>query len=72
MDAERILALFDRQMRRDGADEDGLYVSDGWSAVLWPPADGDVERVVARMRAVPGYVEWKHYGRRRCSPTTST
>ena len=67
MEIAEILALFDRQMRRDAAGEDGLYVSDGWSAVLWPPADGDVERVVARMRTAPGYVEWKHYGHDRPS-----
>jgi GNAT superfamily N-acetyltransferase len=60
-----ILALFDRQMRRDVADADGLFVSDGWSAVLWPPHDGDVAPLVARMREVPGYVEWKHYGHDR-------
>ncbi|HEY3541714.1 MAG TPA: GNAT family N-acetyltransferase [Gaiellaceae bacterium] len=60
MVAESILELFDRQMRRDVA-PDGIFTSDGWSAVLWPPADGDVEALVARLRAIDGYAEWKYY-----------
>jgi GNAT superfamily N-acetyltransferase len=53
---EGLLDQFDRQVRRPDV------VSGGdWSAVLRPPADGDVERVVAWMREQPGYVEWKYY-----------
>jgi GNAT superfamily N-acetyltransferase len=55
-----ILDLFDRQMRRDVVDEDGLYVGDGWNAVLWP--SGDFARAVARLRELPGHCEWKLYG----------
>ena len=51
---------FDEQMRRRAA-PDSLYVGNGWSAVLWPPDDGDVEPLVARMREIPGHVEWKYY-----------
>jgi GNAT superfamily N-acetyltransferase len=29
--------------------------------VLWRPDDGDVEPLVARMRELPGHVEWKYY-----------
>jgi GNAT superfamily N-acetyltransferase len=60
VDTTEILALFDRQLRRDAAPE-GLFVGNGWSAVLWPPADGDVEPLVARMREISGHVEWKYY-----------
>ncbi len=60
MDTERVLELFDAQVRRAVA-PDGLFVSESWSAVLWPPADGDVEPLVARMRELPGHVEWKYY-----------
>jgi GNAT superfamily N-acetyltransferase len=59
MVAETILEAFDRQVRRTGVDEDGLYVGDGWSAVLWPPAD--LDRALARLRELPGHVEWKWY-----------
>jgi GNAT superfamily N-acetyltransferase len=55
-----VLALFDEQMRRRAA-PDHLFVSKGWSAVLWRPDDGDVEPLVARMRELPGHVEWKYY-----------
>jgi GNAT superfamily N-acetyltransferase len=55
-----ILALFDEQMRRPNR-PDGFYVSKGWSAVLRPPADGHVEPLIARMRELPGWVEWKYY-----------
>jgi GNAT superfamily N-acetyltransferase len=55
-----ILAVFDEQMRRPN-DPDGLYVGKGWSAVLRPPADGNVEPIVDRMRELPGHVEWKYY-----------
>jgi GNAT superfamily N-acetyltransferase len=55
-----ILGLFDEQMRRKAA-PDSLFVSDNWSAVLWWPGEGDVEALVARMRELPGHVEWKYY-----------
>jgi GNAT superfamily N-acetyltransferase len=55
-----ILERFDEQMRRKAA-PDSLFVSDGWSAVLWRPDDGRIEPLVARMRELPGYVEWKYY-----------
>jgi GNAT superfamily N-acetyltransferase len=55
-----ILDLFDEQMRRRAA-PDHLLVGKGWSAVLSPPDDGDVESLVARMRKLPGHVEWKYY-----------
>jgi GNAT superfamily N-acetyltransferase len=60
VDTTEILAVFDEQMRRRAAPE-GLFVGKGWSAVLWWPGDGDVEALVARMRELPGHVEWKYY-----------
>lgn len=60
MDTAEILPIFDEQMRRRVA-PDSLYVGEGWSAVLWWPGEGDVEPLVARMRAVDGHVEWKYY-----------
>jgi GNAT superfamily N-acetyltransferase len=60
VDRTEILALFDEEMRRRAA-PDGLYVGNGWSAVLWWPGGGDVEPLVARMRELPGHVEWKYY-----------
>ena len=60
MDTTEILGHFDEQMRRRAA-PDCLFVSDGWSAVLWRPEDGDVEPLIARMRELPGHVEWKYY-----------
>jgi GNAT superfamily N-acetyltransferase len=60
VDTTEILAVFDEQMRRKAA-PDSLFVSKGWSAVLWRPDDGDVEPLVARMRELPGHVEWKYY-----------
>ena len=60
MDTTEILALFDEQMRRRAA-PDSLFVGKGWSAVLWRPEDGNVEPLVARMRELPGHVEWKYY-----------
>ena len=38
-----------------------MFVGADWSAVLWRPDDGGVEPLVARMREVPGHVEWKYY-----------
>jgi len=61
VDTTEILELFDEQMRRAPAGPDGMLVGDGWSAVLWPPADGAVEPLIARMREIPGWVEWKYY-----------
>ena len=60
MDSTEILGHFDQQMRRRAA-PDNLYVGKGWSAVLWRPDDGEVEPLIARMRQVPGHVEWKYY-----------
>ena len=60
MEPTEILALLDEQVRRPNQ-PDGLYVGDGWSAVLRPPADGNVAPLVARMREIPGHVEWKYY-----------
>ena len=60
MDTIAILGLFDEQMRRRAA-PDRLFVGKSWSAVLWPPDDGDVEPLVARMRELTGHVEWKYY-----------
>ncbi len=60
MDTTEILARFDEQMRRRAA-PGNLYVGKGWSAVLWRPDDGEVEPLIARMRELPGHVEWKYY-----------
>src|SRR5262245_30563900 len=71
MESGRILALFDRQMRRDFAGgpmethgRTRILVSEGFSAVLWSEldeenADGEIAQAVARLRELPGYVEWK-------------
>jgi GNAT superfamily N-acetyltransferase len=55
-----ILERFDEQLRRNVTDEDGLYVGDGWSAVLAVPRD--VDCALARLRELPGHAEWKLYG----------
>ena len=60
MQTTEILGLFDEQMRRRAA-PDHLFVGNGWSAVLSPPDDGNVESLVAQMRELPGHVEWKYY-----------
>jgi GNAT superfamily N-acetyltransferase len=60
MNTTEILARFDDQMRRKAA-PDCLFVGDGWAGVLWRPDDGNVEPIVARMRELPGHVEWKYY-----------
>src|SRR5207248_10856260 len=60
VDTTGILERFDEQMRRRAA-PDNLFVGNGWSAVLWRPDDGEVEPLVARMRELPGHVEWKYY-----------
>jgi GNAT superfamily N-acetyltransferase len=55
-----ILERFDEQLRRSVVDDDGVFVGDGWSAVLAVPPD--VERALARLRELPGHAEWKAYG----------
>src|SRR6201987_5942561 len=60
METTKILELFDEQMRRRAA-PDGLFAGRSWTAVLWRPDDGRVERLVARLRELPGHVEWKYY-----------
>ena len=60
METTEILARFDEQVRRTN-DPDGLFVGDGWAGVLRRPPDGNVERIVERMRGIPGHVEWKYY-----------
>jgi GNAT superfamily N-acetyltransferase len=60
VDTTQILERFDHQMRRMAA-PDSLFVSNGWSAVLWRPDDGQVEPLLARMRELSGHVEWKYY-----------
>jgi len=60
VDTTEVLERFDDQMRRMAA-PDSLFVSNGWSAVLWRPDDGEVEPLLARMRELSGHVEWKYY-----------
>jgi GNAT superfamily N-acetyltransferase len=60
VDTTEVLEHFDEQMRRRAA-PNCLSVGKSWSAVLWRPDDGDVEPLVARMRELPGHVEWKYY-----------
>jgi len=55
-----LLERFDDQVRRPGADEDGIRSGDDWATVVWLPRD--VERAVARLRDLPGHKEWKLYG----------
>jgi GNAT superfamily N-acetyltransferase len=55
-----ILERFDDQLRRAVVDEDGLYISDGWSAVLAVPPD--IDRALSRLRELPEHAEWKLYG----------
>jgi GNAT superfamily N-acetyltransferase len=60
VDTTAILEAFDEQMRRRAA-PDCLFVGDGWAGVMWPPSDGDVEPLVARLRELSGHREWKYY-----------
>lgn len=61
METTEILGLFDEQMRRRAA-PDHLVVGKSWSGVIWrPDHDGEVEPLIARMRELPGHVEWKYY-----------
>src|SRR5690348_8197183 len=55
-----VLERFDEQLRRRVVDDDGVFVGDGWSAVLAVPPD--VDRALARLRELPGHTEWKAYG----------
>jgi GNAT superfamily N-acetyltransferase len=48
-------------MRKPNQADGCTYAGDGWSAVIRPPADADVEPLVSRMREVSGHVEWKYY-----------
>lgn len=56
MVAESLLQLFDEQMRPRG-----ITRGAGWSIVLRQREDGDVEKLVAELRALEGYREWKYY-----------
>src|SRR5206468_11765540 len=55
-----LLERFDEQVRRSGADEHGMFVGEGWSAVLALPPD--VDAAVERLRSLPGEREWKLFG----------
>jgi GNAT superfamily N-acetyltransferase len=55
-----VLERFDEQLRRNAVDADGLFVGDGWSAVLAVPPD--IDRALSRLRELPGHAEWKLYG----------
>jgi GNAT superfamily N-acetyltransferase len=61
VETTEILAVFDEQMRRPNQPDGCFFIGEGWSAVIRPPADGKVEPLVARMRDVSGWVEWKYY-----------
>jgi GNAT superfamily N-acetyltransferase len=61
MVADELLQLFDAQMRRPNQPDGCMYIGEGWSAVVRPPADGNVEPLVARLREIPGWAEWKYY-----------
>lgn len=56
MVAEGLLQLFDEHMRPPG-----IFEGDGYTMVFRPPDDGDVERLVAELRAYDSYREWKYY-----------
>jgi GNAT superfamily N-acetyltransferase len=55
-----LLERFDEQVRRSGTDEQGMFVGEGWSAVLALPPD--VNAAVERLRSLPGEREWKLFG----------
>jgi GNAT superfamily N-acetyltransferase len=57
MVAERLLQLFDEQLRPPGV----VSFGGGWTMVFRPPADGDVDALVAELRGHEGYREWKYY-----------
>ena len=56
MVAERLLELFDAQLRPQG-----VVAGAGYTMVFRPPADGDVDGLVAALRAREGYREWTYY-----------
>ena len=56
MVAEGLLQLFDEHMRPPG-----IFEGEGYTMVLRPPDDGDVDGLIARLRAHEGYREWKYY-----------
>src|SRR5438445_12930241 len=56
MVAERLLELFDEQLRPHG-----VYDGCGYTMVFKPPEDGDVEGLIAELRSREGYREWKYY-----------
>src|ERR1700741_2690253 len=60
MEPTEILARFDEQVRRTN-DPDGLFLGDGWAGGLRRASHGGGERIVERMRGIPGHVEWKYY-----------
>jgi GNAT superfamily N-acetyltransferase len=56
MVAERLLELFNAQMRPAG-----VVDGDGYAMVFRPPEDGNIERLVTELRTRDGYREWKYY-----------
>ena len=56
MVAEPLLELFDEEMRPPG-----IFEGDGYTMVFRPPADGNVEGLIEKLRAYDGYCEWKYY-----------
>jgi hypothetical protein len=48
-----LLERVDEHLRRRVADEHGVFVGDGWSAVLAVPRD--VDRALASPRELPGH-----------------
>ena len=50
MDTSKILELFDEQMRPPG-----VFEGDGYTMVFRPPADGDVEGLIEKLRSYDGY-----------------
>src|SRR5438270_13556681 len=39
----------------------GIFEGDGYTMVFRPPADGDVEGLIEKLRSYDGYREWKYY-----------
>jgi GNAT superfamily N-acetyltransferase len=56
VDLPEILELFDEQMRPPG-----IFEGDGYTMVFRPPADGDVDGLIEKLRSYDGYREWKYY-----------
>jgi ribosomal protein S18 acetylase RimI-like enzyme len=81
VDRNAVLAEFDRLSRREVVSSDPntrverderstLFIGEDWSAVLWTDldetnADEEIARLVARLRELPGHVEWKLYSHDR-------